>query len=211
VALCETPGLLVNARSLIEAEAGLLWLIEFMADDNSSRKLWVSIIVALIGAAAAITVAIVNKPSAPSAPTATSIPAAKTETSVAERNTSRQEPNFAGTWQLASEDWNGFGERPRFTVTQQGRELLITGLTKATHYEIDADGKAVCRFLYAAGMTPYQSGTGEAPALVQTYTVRLAGANKLVYENTAQYNAAIGGHTVGTDRYVQRYERVSPN
>jgi hypothetical protein len=179
-----------------------------MADDNSGSKVWVSsIIVALIGAAATITVAIVNKSSASSTSTVSSVPPTKAGTSVPHRDGQ----NFAGTWQLAMEDWNGFDKRQRFTVTQTGKELLITGLTKGTNYEIDADGSAVCRFVYGPGLSPYRDGAGEAPALVQTFTVSLEGSNKLVFESTTQYNVAMDGHGVGTDRHVQHFERVSPN
>jgi hypothetical protein len=107
------------------------------------------------------------------------------------------------------------GERPGFTLSQDGDVVSIIGWKglkgKLLKFKINAEGKAVNRTPYAADMTLYRPNkSAQGPAEVFRIVLSLE-ANKLVYEDSFQYNVPVAGHPVGTETRIQRYERIPPN
>jgi TIR domain len=122
---------------------------------------------------------------------------------------SRSIANFAGTWELIENTYNGesrpVANPPLLTITQNGSLVRIGN----RELPITSQGSVTYKTFYAQdNQHGHSVGTEAEASLADTLTWRLEGSF-LVFETTFDYKTRYFQHPPGTDLRIMKYRRVS--
>jgi beta-lactam-binding protein with PASTA domain len=119
-------------------------------------------------------------------------------------------PNFAGTWRMFEETYNGEAR----TVSPQEKPLTITQNGTAVHIgrdlTITSAGTVTYRQFYVHdNQHGHEVATEDQADLVNTFTWRVKGST-LIFETTFDYKRPYYGHPLVKDLRIMKYHRIAP-